>query len=191
MGMVKVLDEVSDREMLLQMLLEKLLDLFFLHIRNLWRVDGLYFLGIEKNFGTEAATKIDADCWKTLAKIEAKDLKRTLGVEKVEDVDTLLYLLRNTSWALYQTKKGVEADSSKTRGVFRVIECRVQQARLRKGLGIFPCKKVRFGYLKSFAEALNPNFEVVCRVCPPDEKPPNFWCEWEFLLRGKVGDSDP
>lgn len=181
--MVDVLDEMCDREMLLKMPVDKLLDLFFLHIRNLWRVDGLYFQGIEKNFGTEAATKIDANCWKILAKIEARDLKKTLGIERVDDVETLLYLLRNTSWAIYQTKKGVEIDSSKTTGLFRVIECRVQQARLRKGLEVFPCKKVRFGYLKSFAEELNPNTEVICKVCPPDEKPPDFWCEWEFRLR--------
>lgn len=92
--------------------------------------------------------------------------------------------MRNTSWAIYQTKKGVEIDPSKSRGTFRVIECRVQQARLRKGLQVFPCKRVRFGYLRSFVEALNPNVEAVCKVCPPDKKPPDFWCEWEFRLQG-------
>ena len=183
--MIEELNEKNDREMLKKLPLEKLFDVFFLHIRNLWRVDGLYFLGIEEKFGTEAATEIDANCWKILAKIEARDLKRTLGIEKVEDAETLLYLLRNTSWALYQTKKAVEINPSKTAGRFRVVSCRVQEARLRKGLEIFPCKKVRFGYLKSFAEELNPNFEVKCIVCPPDEKPPNYWCEWEFKLKGK------
>jgi len=180
------LNQEHDRGMLENLPLEKLLDLFFLHIRNLWRVDGLYFLGIEERFGTEAATEIDANCWKILAKIEARDLKRTLGIDRVEDAETLLYLLRNTSWALYQTEKAVEVDSSKKVGVFRVVSCRVQEARLKKGLGIFPCKRVRFGYLKSFAEELNPNFEVRCRVCPPDEKPQNYWCEWEFKLKGKA-----
>jgi hypothetical protein len=36
----------EDREILAKMHTEKLLDYFFLQIRNLWRVDGLYFLGI-------------------------------------------------------------------------------------------------------------------------------------------------
>jgi len=49
---------VEDRNMLAKMSKEKLLDYFFLQIRNLWRVDGLYFLGIEKKFGTEPATVI-------------------------------------------------------------------------------------------------------------------------------------
>ena len=58
---------VEDREMLAKMPIEKLLDFFFLQIRNLWRVDGLYFWGIEKKFGTEAATEIDADVWAVMA----------------------------------------------------------------------------------------------------------------------------
>lgn len=177
------LKEENDREMLKGLPAEKLLDMFFLHIRNLWRVDGLYFLGIEDKFGTEAATEIDANCWKILAKIEARDLKKSLGIERVEDAETLIYLLRNTSWALYHPRKAVEIDKAKNVGRFRVVNCRVQEARLRRGLGIFPCKKVRYGYLKSFAEELNPKFEVKCVTCPPDDKPSDYWCEWEFKLR--------
>jgi len=51
---------LEDREMLSKISRKKLLDLFFLQIRNLWRVDGLYFLGIEKRFGTDASTEVDA-----------------------------------------------------------------------------------------------------------------------------------
>jgi hypothetical protein len=60
---------------------KKLLDLFFLHVRNLWRVDGLYFLGIEEKFGTEAATEIDINCWKFMGKLEARDLKALLEIK--------------------------------------------------------------------------------------------------------------
>ena len=67
---------VEDREMLAEMPIEKLLDFFFLQIRNLWRVDGLYFLGIEEKFGTEAATEIDARVWQIMAQIEARSLQR-------------------------------------------------------------------------------------------------------------------
>ena len=169
----------QDREMLNAMSKEKLLDLFFLHIKNLWRVDGLYFLGIEEKFGTDAATEIDADCWRLMGKLEARDLKDAFGFKEVS-VASLLDLLQKTSWALDQASKEVEVAAN--RGVFRVIKCRTQETRIRKGLGIFPCKRVRFGYLKSFAEELNPEIEVVCRVCPPGERPDGVWCEWEFRL---------
>jgi hypothetical protein len=57
-----------------------------------------------------------------------------------------------------------------------------REARLSKELGEFPCKKVRFGYLKTFAKTLNPNVEVNCLICPPDKHPKEAWCKWEFTL---------
>lgn len=170
----------EDLEMLDSMPKDNLFKLFFLHIKNLWRVDGLYFLGIEEKFGTEAATEIDANCWKIMGKIEARELKETLSVKK-NDVVALLQTLRTTSWALYQTEKELKASAK--RGVFRVTRCRTQETRISKGLGEFPCKRVRFGYLESFAKEFNPNIEVVCRMCPPGPHPENMWCEWEFILR--------
>jgi len=174
-------EQLSDREMFRKMSEDKLFELFSLQIRNLWRVDGLYFLGIEKKFGTEAATKIDAECWATMAILEAKSLRKLFSVEKV-DLTTLMYLLRNTSWALdHQQNKEIEV--TPTKAVLRIVKCRTQEARLRKGLSEFPCKKVRYGYLKNFAKTLNPNIEVICKVCPPDEHPPDLWCEWHFILK--------
>jgi hypothetical protein len=170
----------EDLKMLRVMPKEKLLELLLLHVRNIWRVDGLYFLGIEERFGTEAATEIDAACWKVMGKLEARELKSALDVEK-SDVASLIGTLSNTSWALYQTEK--ESEASANRGVFRVTRCRTQETRIDKGLSEFPCKRVRFDYLKSFASEFNPNMEVMCRICPPDRHTKNIWCEWEFTLR--------
>lgn len=169
----------DDLEMLGKIPKERLLELFFLHIKNLWRVDGLYFLGIEGKFGTEAATEIDADCWRIMGKLEARELKDALGV-KENDIVAMTKALRNTSWALYQTRK--ESEASAKRGVFRVTSCRTQETRLSKGLAEFPCRQVRFGYLQSFAREFNPKIKVVCRACPPGPHPENSWCEWEFRL---------
>jgi hypothetical protein len=166
--------------MLARMPMEKLLDYFFLQIRNLWRVDGLYFLGIEQKFGTEAATEIDAGVWEAMAKIEAKSLQRMFKVDENPDIPTIIGLLRKSSWALDQPFKTVEVSSKHaTLGVDR---CRTQEARVSKGLCEFPCKEVRFGYLKNFAETLNPNVEVNCLTCPPDKHPKDSWCKWEFRL---------
>lgn len=170
----------EDREMLGKMPMEKLLDHFFLHTRNLWRVDGLYFLEIERKFGTEAATLIDAEVWKAMATIEAKSLQRMFGIGENPDIPTIMKLLSLTSWALDQPFKTVE--SSTKRAVLSINRCRTQEARLNKGLGEFPCKRVRFDYLKNFAKTLNLNVEVNCLVCPPDRHPENLWCRWEFKI---------
>ena len=170
----------EDREMLKNLPTEKLLDYLFLQIRNVWRVDGLYFLGIEKRFGTEAATEIDAGVWDTMAGIEATILRKMFKVGENPDVSAIMDLLRKSSWALDQPLKTVEV--SKGRAVLGVDRCRTQETRLSKGLAEFPCKNVRFGYLKSFAKALNPNVEVNCLVCPPDKHPEDSWCKWELTF---------
>jgi hypothetical protein len=171
---------LEDRNMLAKMPIEKLLDLFFLQIRNLWRVDGLYFLGIEKEFGTEDATRIDAGVWEAMAQIEAKSLQKMFQIGENPPVSKIIELLRKSSWALDQPFKTVEVSDRKA--TLSVDKCRTQEARLGKGLCEFPCKRVRFGYLRNFAKTLNPRVEVNCLVCPPDEHPEGLWCKWEFKL---------
>jgi len=169
----------EDVEMLSKMPKEKLFELFFLHIKNLWRVDGLYFLGIEEKFGTEAATEIDASCWKTMGKLEARELKTLFGIKEAT-IPALMEALKHTSWALYQI--GKETEVTANRAIFRVTDCRTQKTRLEKDLAEFPCKPVRYGFLQSFAEAFNPNIKVTCKTCPPEKHTENCWCEWEFTL---------
>src|SRR4030042_2893833 len=171
---------VEDREVLKKMDTEKLVDYFFLQIRNLWRVDGLYFLGIEKKFGTEAATEVDAGVWEAMAGIEAKSLQKMFGVGENPDVPAIMDLLRKSSWALDQSLKTVEVSGN--RAVLGIDRCRTQEARLSKGLAEFPCKKGLFGYLKNFAKTLNSNVKVKCLVCPPDKHPKDSWCRWEFTV---------
>lgn len=170
----------EDRETLTEMPMEKLLDYFFMQIRNIWRVDGLYFLCIEKKFGTEAATEIDASVWESMAAIEAKSLQRMFKVGENPDLRTIVTLLRRSSWALDQPFKTIKIDNKQA--ILSIDRCKTQEARQSKALGEFPCKKVRFGYLKNFAKALNPEAQVNCQVCPPDKHPKDLWCKWEFTL---------
>jgi len=170
----------EDREMLNGIQKEKMVDYFFLQVRNLWRIDGLYFLGIEKKFGTEAAAKIDADVWEAMAGIEARGLQKMFNVGERPDVTAILDLLRKSSWALDQPFKTIEITGR--RAVLGIDRCRTQESRLNKGLAEFPCKKVRFGYLKAFAKTLNPDVKVECLICPPDKHPKDSWCKWEFTL---------
>jgi hypothetical protein len=174
------LGSAEDRGMLAKMPIEKLLDFFFLQIRNLWRVDGLYFLGIEKKFDTEAATEIDSSVWEAMAQIEARSLQKMFQAGENPDIPTIIDLLHKSSWALDQPFKAIELGDK--RAILSVDRCRTQEARLSKGLCEFPCKKVRFGYLKNFAKTLNPKVEVNCLVCPPDKHPKDLWCKWEFKL---------
>jgi hypothetical protein len=160
---------------------EKIAKFIFMHLRDLWAVDGLYFLGIEEQFGTEAATEIDRKCWEVMGKIEARRLKEFLGITDATDIPSMMKALSYSCWALDLEDK--EIIINKDNAIIRNIACRVQNTRLQKQLSEFPCKTVRWGFLKSFAHEFNPKIMVNCSVCPPDKHPKNIWCEWVFSLK--------
>ncbi|MEW5759225.1 MAG: DUF6125 family protein [Candidatus Thermoplasmatota archaeon] len=159
---------------------EKLIELLLMHIRCLWTVDGLYFIGIEEKFGTSVAKEIDENVWSTMGKIEARKLKKTLNIVS-EGIDALFEGLRASSWSLDLEKKEIIVEKDKL--TFINKDCRVQKTRISKGLSEFPCKNVRFGFLKAFAKEFSQNINVNCIVCPPDKHTDEIWCKWEFVYR--------
>jgi hypothetical protein len=169
----------SDKELLLDLTKERLVDLLFLQLRNMWSVDGLYFIGIEDRFGLDGANDIDRYVWEVMGKIEARRLKETMGITG-SDIPSMMKALRISSWALDLEEKEIIVEEE--RAILRNPNCRVQKIRLKKDLGEFPCKFVRWNYLKNFASEFNDDIEVNCNICPPDEHPEDLWCEWEFIL---------
>jgi hypothetical protein len=154
---------------------EILIELLFSHLRSMWSVDGLYFIGIEERFGTAAATEIDAWVWKVMGKLEARRLRKTVDISG-NDLSSVIRLLRHSGWALDLEFKEIEEYGD--RAIVRNRDCRVQRTRLKKGLGEFPCKTVRWGFLKEFVKECNPALTVRCNVCPPDAHSDTLWCEW-------------
>jgi hypothetical protein len=157
---------------------DKLIEIMMFNNRNIWRVDGLYFLGIEDRFGTTPATEIDAGVWNIMGKIEAKKLKSILNY-KDNSIETVMEALHYTSWALDQHEKVIEVKNGV--GILKILNCRTQLTRLSKGFPEFPCKQVRHNYLKNFAREINPQVQCVCVQCPPDEHSGDLWCEWHFI----------
>ena len=45
-----------------------------------------------------------------------------------------------------------------------------------------PAASYDYGSGPVVAKTLNPEVEVNCLVCPPDEHPKDLWCRWEFKL---------
>jgi hypothetical protein len=151
-----------------------------MHLRNMWAVDGLYYLFIEEKWGTEEATEIDRKVWEVMGKIEARKIKELFNIEG-NDIVSVMKALSYSGWSMDLEDKEIEIQENK--GIVRNIRCRVQNTRLSKGLSEFGCKPVRWGFLKSFAKEFNPNIKVECVVCPPDKHTQDLWCEWEFNLK--------
>ena len=172
-------DRSEDIGFLKELSADKGAELLFMHLRNLWAVDGLYYLGIEERFGTEAATEIDANVWSVMGKIEARRLKKLLGLGS--SLGDMIRGIKFSGWTMDLEDK--EWEELPDRIILRNIECRVQNTRRKDGLPVFPCKKVRFGFLKAFAKEFDENITVDCIQCPPDDLAPGKWCEWAFSVK--------
>ncbi len=170
----------EDRKLINSIPRDKLPDFIFMHLRNMWSVDGLYFIGIEERWGTEGAIEVDRFVWEVMGKIEARRIKQLFDING-RDVSAVIEALRYSGWAMDIEDKEIILEN-KNRAIVRNLKCRVQLTRIKKGLGEFPCKQVRWGFLKAFAKEFNPDIKVLCNVCPPDKHPDDLWCEWEFIL---------
>jgi len=174
------LSRKKDIELINRIPKEKLSDFVFMHLRDMWAVDGFYYMFIEEKYGTEVATEIDRKVWEVMGKIEARKIKKLFEIHD-KSVKSCMNALSYSGWSMDLEDKEIEI-VNKNKALLRNVKCRVQNTRIKKGLGEFACKPVRYGFLKSFAKEFNPDIKVNCIICPPDKHPDDLWCEWEFKI---------
>ena len=142
--------------------------------------DGVWFQSLEKKFGMAVAVDIDTDAWRLFTVIEAKRIMERLGLKPGGGIPALVECLKHRFYARLNLQQCIEV--SEERAVFRMIDCRVQSARKRKGLPDHPCKSVGIVEYSGFANTIDPRIQTRCLACPPDVHPEEFWCAWEFTL---------
>ena len=69
--------------------------------------------------------------------------------------------------------------------LYRVLECRVQQARTRKNLGLHPCKPAGLAEYAGFAKTIDGRITCQCLSCCPEVTDPGCACAWLFRLKGE------
>lgn len=154
----------------------QLIELLKLYAQLLLTVDGLWFVGMEKAKGVDEAIKFDKEVWRQFGALEAKRMKKLLGMESITTVEDICKLvLLSPMWV----SVGPQAEIQNGRCYLSATDCHPQKARIRQGLGEFPCKSVGAAYFEGFAPALNPDLKYRCVFCPPDEHPEDAWCKWE------------
>ncbi len=159
---------------------EELIQLLQDAAKNWLAHDGLWFRAVEDKFGFEAALDLDKKAWETFTVIEAKRIKKRLGLKPGSGIPGLVQALKFRLYAHINTQEILE--QKKNRCVFRMNTCRVQEARQRQGLTDFPCKTVGIIEYSGFAKTIDPRIQTKCLVCPPDPHPYDVWCAWEFTL---------
>jgi hypothetical protein len=160
---------------------EDLIKLIDVHAKNWLAHDGCWFLAAEEKFGMETAIELDAQAWACFSPVEARRIIQAFGIEAGGGLEALERALGYRLYAAVNRQEAERVDAGTMR--FRMVECRVQQARRRKGLASFPCKAVGLVEYSQFARAVDPRIETACVHAPPDEVTDSY-CEWEFTLSG-------
>jgi hypothetical protein len=142
--------------------------------------DGLWFQAVETAHGMDAAIEADRAAWERFTVIEAKRILERLGLAPGGGIPALLECLNHRLYARLNDQEATEVTD--TRAVFRMVDCRVQSARRRKGLPDFPCKSVGIVEYTEFARTIDPRIRTRCLACPPDAGERDFNCGWEFTI---------
>ena len=67
--------------------------------------------------------------------------------------------------------------------IYRMVDCRVQTARKRKGMEFHPCKSVGMVEYGEFAKTIDSRFTCECISCYPEITDDTCCCSWKFTLQ--------
>lgn len=161
---------------------EELVRLCTLYAKDWLALDGVWFQSVERKFGLAEALEHDANAWERYTVIEARRIKEFLGLPERAGVEGLERALSLRFYALLNRDEIVREDGRTL--VYKVVTCRVQAARRRKGMAYHPCKPVGLIEYAGFARVIDDRFETEAVSCHPDVTRSDCNCMWRFTLKG-------
>ena len=143
--------------------------------------DGLWFLAVEKQYGLQKAIELDREAWEKFTVIEAKRIMARHGIAEDGGLDALKTALGLRMYAFIN--KQVIRTETENSFEFYMVDCRVQSARKRQQMPLFPCKEVGIVEYAGFARTIDPRIKTECLACPPDKAAgKDFYCGWKFSI---------
>ncbi|MCB0822840.1 MAG: hypothetical protein KDC09_09105 [Bacteroidales bacterium] len=142
--------------------------------------DGVWFQAVEFTRGMNDAKRCNDSCWGQFSPFEAWSIKRYLDLPEKAGLEGLKKALQFRLYAFINEQSFV--DETANSFVFQMNQCRVQNARKRKGLADYPCKSGGLVEYTTFAEAIDSRIKTECMACPPDPHPQEYLCAWRFSI---------
>jgi hypothetical protein len=160
---------------------ENLLELIDIYSKNWLAMDGVWFQSIEQKYGMDEAIEHDKNAWRHYTEIEAARIKKFLQLPERSGINGLE---RALSFRIYSNINDDEITVQNNNVlIYRTLDCRVQNARKRKGLCFHPCKSVGLIEYTYFAKTIDDRFTCEAISCYPDITDSTCNCSWKFTLR--------
>lgn len=157
----------------------KLIDLIDALSVNWLASDGLWFQAVEKDHDMHTSRRCNDTCWTRFSPVEAAMIKSFLGLPEQAGLAGLEQAL---GFRLYARINEQTAEWKNDELILRMVKCRVQEARKRRGLPDYPCRSAGVVEYQAFASAIDFRINTGCIACPPDEHPPDYACAWRFHI---------
>ena len=166
-------------DVLLSMPKERQLRLIDAIAKNWLAQDGVWFQAVEKAHGMNDAKRCNDSTWSRFSPFEAHAVKNLLGLGERPGLDGLE---RALNFRMYSRLNRQSCCRENGALIFEMNDCRVQSARVRKGLADYPCKSAGLVEYARFAEAIDERIRTECIGCPPDAHPSEWFCAWRFTI---------
>lgn len=148
--------------------------------KNWLAQDGVWFQAVENIYGMNDAKRCNDSTWARFSPFEAWSVKRFLELPDAPGLNGLETALNFRMYGMINIQSSRYIDDNTL--IFEMNECRVQTARIRKGLADYPCKSAGLVEYSRFAECIDSRIVTECIGCPPDEHPCEWACSWKFVL---------
>jgi hypothetical protein len=148
--------------------------------RNWLAVDGLWFQAVEHAYGMDVAIAMDCAVWEQFAAIEARRIKKRLGLPEQGGLEALELAFRSRLFSRVNEYAISRPDEKSL--LVTTKTCRVQAARERKGMASFPCRPVGLVEFPVFARTIDARAVTECLSCPPDTHAGIPYCSWKFTI---------
>lgn len=142
--------------------------------------DGVWFQAVEFSEDMKTAKFCNDQAWSKFSPYEALRIKKQLNLSEHPGIPGLKKAME---YRLYGTVNQQSfANETETSIDFYMNECRVQNARKRKGLDDYPCKSGGIIEYTTFAQTIDSYIKTRVIGCPPDQHPETWYCGWHFYI---------
>lgn len=160
----------------------ELFELIDIYAKNWLAMDGVWFQSVEQKYGMDEAIEHDKNAWRKFTEIEAIRIKKFLQLPEQAGIEGLKQAL---SFRIYSRINEDEITVNANQLIYRTLDCRVQNARKRKGMEFHPCKSVGIIEYTYFAKAIDNRFICEAISCFPEITDTTCNCSWKFTLLGQ------